>query len=385
MNGQISRIAVNVGGGYVPGINAAIAGTVLAASELGWDVVGIRDGFDGLLTPERRPHDGIVPLSSHMVDERTDGGSSLLGTAPRSDPFRVRTLTAGHQIEEVDRSAELLATLRSEGIDAVVSIVGRRALGIAWKLSRNGLRTVCVPTSVANDVAATSLSLGFNSALSFVAEILERAHHAARAARRLAIVEVPGEHSGWLALQAGIAVDADAVLIPEIPYDLRSVGAKLREKIKSGKRFGLVVVAEGARPKPGTAAPRAVANPALKAALSPGADDVEGSHVIEGSGKLAEALAVEFQRLTDEETSPLVLGDWAKGGASTVIDRQLGLGYGAGAVSALRDGESGVMVVFQPPDLKFVPIKDSMNEVRTVPTESGFVRIARSLGISLGD
>jgi 6-phosphofructokinase 1 len=288
-------------------------------------------------------------------------------------------------VEEVARSDELLGIIQKEKIDAVISVVEARALSILRKLSRKGLKTVCIPKSVENDVAATMLSFGFNSALSFVAEMLERCRQAAQSARRIGVVEVLGEHSGWLALQAGMAVCADAVLIPEIPYDLRKVAVKLREKGKAGRTFGLVVVAEGARSVAGLSAPATTSDPNMKAALSPGATGGEGVHVIEQSGQAAGVVALELQRLTDQETYPLVLGQLARGGTPTVVDRQLGLGYGAGAVRALESGQSGVMVVFQPPDLKFVSMNEAINKFRTVPADSEFVQIARSLGISLGD
>jgi 6-phosphofructokinase 1 len=175
------------------------------------------------------------------------------------------------------------------------------------------------------------------------------------------------------------------VLIPEIPYDLRTVAAKLREKAKAGQTFGLVVVAEGAKPLAGDDAPFRASDPKMKAALSPGATGSEGFHVIERSGQVAAEVALAIQRLTDQETYPLVLGQLARGGTPTVVDRQLGLGYGAGAVRALSNNQSGVMVVFQPPDLKFIAMNEAINKFRTVPAESEFVQIARSLGISLGD
>src|SRR5512143_4161997 len=251
MQTPLKRIAVNFGGGYVPGLNAVITGVVLAASELGWEVVGIRDGFEGLLFPDRYPDGGVMRLTPAIVENLTGSTGCILGTAAQSDPFHVRTINAENLVEEVDRSDELLERIRKERIDAVVSIVGSRALSILWKLSRKGLKTVCVPKSVENDVAATMLSFGFNSALSFVADMLERARQAGQSARRVAVVEVLGEHSGWLALQAGMAVCADAVLIPEIPYDLSKVAQKLREQAKAGRTFGLVVVAEGAKPSAG--------------------------------------------------------------------------------------------------------------------------------------
>ena len=203
-------------------------------------------------------------------------------------------------------------------------------------------------------------------------------------------MEVLGHQAGWLALQSGMAVCADTVLIPEIPNDLQKVAAKLREKEKSGRMPSLIVVAEGARPKNGAEPYNSAdleSSHALRKSLSPLSDPRfgEGSRVIEHSGVAAHGVALKLQQLTDRETFPLVLGQLVRGGAPTAVDRQLGLGYGAGAVRALHDGKSGVMVAFQPPDLKFVPLAEAINKVRTVPVDSEFVQIARSLGIALGD
>ncbi len=382
----MKRIGINVGGGYVAGINAVIAGTVLAGHELGWEVMGIRDGFDGLLFPERYPDGGLLKLTPHWVESLSAGGSPLLGNATRADPFRVRQVNAENMVEEVDRSGDLIARIAGEEIDAVISVVGPQALSILFRLHRQGLRTVCVPTSVENDVAATQLSFGFNSALSFAVDMLDRVRQAAQAARKIGVVEVLGEHAGWLALQAGIAVCADAVLIPEVSYDLQKVAAKLTEKIKAGRTSGLVVVAEGAMPRAGQQTPAEAAPPeSLKASLSPGATGQAGVHVIERSGHVAQAVALQLQRLTDQASYPLVLGPLVKGGPPTAVDRQLGLAYGAGAVRALQEDQSGVLVAFQPPDLKYVPLAEAINKVRTVPANSVFIQIARSLGMALGD
>ena len=172
MQTPLKRIAVNFGGGYIPGLNAVITGAVLAASELGWEVLGIRDGFEGLLFPGRYPHGGVMTLTPAIVENLAGITGCILGTAAQSDPFHVRTINTENMVEEVDRSDELLQRIQHEKIDAVISVVGARALSILWKLSRKGLKTVCIPKSVENDVAATILSFGFNSALSFVAEML---------------------------------------------------------------------------------------------------------------------------------------------------------------------------------------------------------------------
>jgi 6-phosphofructokinase 1 len=380
------RIAINFGGGYVPGLNAVTTGVGMAASELGWEVLGIRDGFDGLLFPDRYADGGVMPLGREQVEHLSGTSGSLLGTGARSDPFHVRTVNADNQVEELDRSEDLLKALRAREIDGVISVVGPAPLSILLKLSRRGLKTVAVPKSVENDMAATMLSFGFNSALSFAAETIERARQAAESARRIAVVEVLGERAGWLALQAGIATCADAVLIPEIRYDLRKVAARLQQRMNAGRSWGLVVVAEGAAPL-AAAAPSAAAQAqeAFRASLSPGASGEASAYVIDRSGHAAERVALELQRATGQQTYPLVLGQLARGGPPTAVDRQLGLAYGAAAVRALNADQSGVMVSFQPPDLKFVPLVEAINKVRVVPPDSVFMQVARSLGISLGD
>jgi ATP-dependent phosphofructokinase / diphosphate-dependent phosphofructokinase len=385
MTAASKRIAISLSGGFVPGLNAVITGAGLAAHELGWDIVGIRDGFDGLLFPDRYRDHGLVELTPAAVENLAHTGGALLGTAGHADPFHVRDVNAENQVEELDRSDGLLERLRAAEIAAVISVVDTRALSILWKLSRKGLKTVCVPKSVENEIAATLLSFGFNSALSFATEMLDRARLAAESARKLGVVEVLGQHAGWLALQSGMAVCADAVLIPEIPYDLRKVAAKLQEKL-NGRSFGLVVVAEGATPTAELRSP-SVSSPAhpLRASLSPGATGHEGAHVIERSGWAAHAVALELQRLTNHECYPLVLGPLVKGGAPTAVDRQLGLGYGAAAVRGLNEGREGVMVAFHPPELQFVPLAEAVNRIRTVPVDSVFVQTARQLGIALGD
>jgi ATP-dependent phosphofructokinase / diphosphate-dependent phosphofructokinase len=377
------RIAINLGGGYVPGLNAVLHGAVLAATELGWEILGLRDGYEGLLFPERYPYRGIVKLSPALMDSVAGAAGCLLGTAARTDPFHVRQVNAQHAVEEMDRSEEVITWTKREKIEAVISIVDVQALSILWKLHRKGLPTVCVPRSAENQMAATQLAFGFNSALSFTVEMLDHARQAAASARKIGVVEVPGEHAGWLALQAGIAVCADAVLIPEIPYDLAKVAARLNQRLLDGQTHGLVVVSEGAITAAGHIQPTA-AHP-LKASLSPGATGDVGGHVITHTGHAAEMVATTLQRLVRHETYPLALGPLAKGGSITAVDRQLGIGYGAAAVRAIQQNQTGTMVSLQPPELKFVPLADAINKFRTVPSDSVFMQVARSLGVALGD
>jgi ATP-dependent phosphofructokinase / diphosphate-dependent phosphofructokinase len=386
MNTDKKRIAIMVGAGFVPGMNAVIKGAALAASKLGWEAVGIRDGFEGLLHPERYPEGGLLPLTPQLIENLDPAAGNILGQSGRVDPFHVRQLSADEMVEEVDQSDELLARLKAEKIDALIPVVGGQGLTIIYKLHCKGLNTVCVPRAIENDIAATLVSFGFNSALSFTIEMLDKARQAAQAARKIAVVEVLGTQAGWLALQAGIAVCADAVLIPEIPCDLQKVAARLKEKMSARRSYGLVVVAEGAKLLANKQAKTdQPPENTLKASLSPLATGDNSTHVIQRSGQAAETVAARLQLLIAEETYPLVVGPWARGGMPTAVDRQLGLAYGAGAVQALNAGQNGVMVAFVPPAIRFVPLVEAINKLRTVPADSMFVAIAQSLGIHLGN
>ncbi len=390
MTSRSLRLAINIGSGHLPGLDLVVAGAVLAADKLGWEVVGIRDGYDGLLYPERYPDGGVVSLRPSMVETVGHGGS-LIGTAARTDPFHVRTIDADNQIEETDRSDELLDALRKAAIEAVISIVGGspitglHALSVAFKLNRKGLRTICVPKSVENEIACVPQAFGYSSVLSHTAETLDRIRTAAQDVGRLAVVEVPGQHAGWLALQSGIAALADAILLPEIPYDLAKVAQALFTDKKEVRRSSLVVVADGARPAE-SAAP-AVLQGGLRASLTPHADPElgEGEHVIDRTGATSKSVALGLQRLTDRDVLPLALGHLVRGGVPTVVDRQLGLAYGAGAVRALCAGADGVMITFNLPEIKSVPLAQTLGGIRTVQATSEIMQIARALGIAFGD
>jgi 6-phosphofructokinase 1 len=346
-------------------------------------MVGIRDGFDGLLHPDRYSDGGLVSLSPLLIENLDPSAGGVLGQAARIDPFHVRQVNEDNMVEEVDMSDALMERLKAENIDALISVVGGQGLSILYKLQRKGLNTVCIPRSVDNDIASTMVSFGFNTALSFTIDMLDRARQGARSARKIAVVEVQGAHTGWLALQAGIAACADAVLIPEIPCDLKLLAGKLAETLSPTRTFGLVVVAEGTNFITKTQSQTPVS--ALKASLSPLATGEASDYVIHRSGQAAETVARELQLLIAEETYPMVIGPWVRGGTPTAVDRQLGMAYGAGAVQALNAGKEGVMVAFVPPDIRFVPLAEAINKVRTVPADSEFLKIAQSLGIFVGN
>ena len=377
--GILRRIGINVGAGYLPGINTVITGASQAAGVLGWDIVGIRDGFEGLLHPEKYANGGLVTLSPRNIADLDPFEAGILGQSPRVDPFHDTT----HSNGEVDHSDEILKRLKEEKIDALISVVGGQGMGILYKLHRKGLHTVCIPKSIENEIPATSVSFGFNSALSFTIEMLGRAKQAARSSRKIAVVEVIGEQAGWLALQAGIAISADAVLLPEIPCNLNMLARRLDEKISPRRPYGLIVVAEGVKlfkkpreEKSGTS--RIVS-------LPPQATGEATEQVIIPFEKTADTLARELQLLIDMETHPLVVGPWARGGSPTAVDLQLGMSYGAGAVQALKLSKNGVMVAFVPPEISYVPLAEVIDKVRKVSTDSEFLKIAESLGIYFGN
>ncbi len=390
MNSHTQRVAFNIGSGYLPGLDLVMTGAVLAANRLGWEIVGIRDGYDGLLYPERYHEGGILTLRPSMVETAGHDGNPI-GSAARTDPFRVRTIDADNQIEEIDRSEYLLDALRKAGIEAVISLVGGssitglHALSVAFKLYRKGLRTICVPKSVENEIACVPQAFGYNSVLSHTAEMLDRIRTGAQDVGRLAVVEVPGQHAGWLALQSGMAALADAILVPEVPYDLTKVAQALLGNKKAGRRPSLVVVADGARPVEAVAVPAPEGG--FRTSLAPNADPEfgEGEHVIERTGATSESVALGLQRLTDRDVLPLALSHLVRGGLPTVVDRQLGLAYGAGAVRTLHAGADGVMITFDLPEIKSVPLAQTLGRIRTVPAASEVMQIARTLDIALGD
>jgi 6-phosphofructokinase 1 len=377
--GMLRRIAINVGAGYLPGINTVITGAARAAGLLGWDIVGIRDGFQGLLHPESYPDGGLVTLSPQMIADLDPFEEGILGQAPRVDPFHDTTLIFGDKVEEVDHSDEIIKRLKAENIGALISVVGNQGLGILYELHRKGLHTVCIPKSIENDIPATSVSFGFNTALSFTIDMLQRAKQAARSARKIAIVEVIGEQAGWLALQAGIAISADAVLMPEIPYNLNMLARRLDGKISARRPYGLVIVANGLKLFRNSLVVKDTHS--REDLLIPQATE----QLIIPFEKAAETLARELQLLTGKETYPLVIGSWARAGSPTSIDLQLGMAYGAGAIHALKASKNGVMVAFAPPEIKYVPLAEVIDRVRTVSADSEFLNIAESLGIYFGN
>ena len=368
MGTELRRIAINTGGGDAPGLNAVIQAAVYAAHERGWEIVGIRDGYDGLLEPESYPEGGLVTLTPASVESIAHLGGTILGTTNRGNPFHRPTLQPDGSLREVDRSGDLLDAFRRERFDALIAVGGDGSLTIAQGLHERGLRVVGVPKTIDNDLDATTLTFGFQSAVAFATECIDRLHATAHAHRRTMVVEVMGRHAGWIALNCGVAGLADVILIPEIPFDLERVAAHLRARSARGKHYAIVVVAEGAHP---------VGGEALVQSREMGRADRLGG--------IGERVAEELQERTGRESRAVVFGHLLRGGSPIALDRILGLGFGTAAVRALAEGLDGVMVAVNPPRIDYVPLRRAVERMKLVPLDSETMLTARSLGIAFGD
>lgn len=365
---SIKRIAINTGGGDAPGLNAVIRAAVLASLNRGWECAGIRDGYNGLLTPEAYPEGGLVALDRKAVRGITHLGGTILGTTNRSNPLRFPTMGPDGQLFEKDRTSELAAKFKAHNLDALIAIGGDGSLAIAHALCQKGVRVVGVPKTIDNDLDKTVITFGFDTAVNFVTDCIDRLHATAEAHRRIMVVEVMGRYAGWIALNAGVAATADAILIPEIPYDINKVAEKVQERVGNGRDFSMIVVAEGARPVGGDYS-------------------VKGQEIgrSERLGGVGEKVGAALETLTGKEARCVVLGHLQRGGTPTTFDRLLSLRFGAAAVRALDEGQSGIMVALDPPTVNYVPLDEVAGRMKTVPLDCDTILTARDLGISFGD
>jgi phosphofructokinase-like protein len=368
MTKEIRSIAINTGGGDAPGLNAVIQGAVYAARGKGWRIFGVRDGYEGMFEPQNYPDGGLFELRRSMVREISHLGGTILGTTNRGNPFRRLVTQPDGTTVEVDRSDDLIGLFRERQIDALIAVGGDGSLTIANELYKKGLCVVGVPKTIDNDLECTALTFGFNTAVTFATECVDRLHSTAQSHRRIIVVEVMGRYAGWIALHSGIAGRADAILIPEIPYSIEKLAEHLKAKHDDGKPYSIVVVAEGAKPFGGEVTVKS---------REPGR--------VERLGGIGETVAAQLQELTGKESRTVVLGHLLRGGSPTAIDRNLGLSFGAGAVHALSKGLNGVMVALKPPNLAFVPLQDAIVRLKLVPPDGEGVLVARALDISFGD
>lgn len=357
------RIAIVTGGGDCPGLNAVIRAAVKTACLRGWEVLGILGGYEGLLPPGN-----YRDLDYRAVGGLLARGGTILGTANRGR-FSAKV---GHGesrklptelLEETKRGMEQL------GVSALISIGGDGSLSIAQQMHEFGIPVVGVPKTIDNDLDGTLMTFGFDSAVSCAVDALDRLHTTAESHNRVMVLEVMGRYAGWIALYSGVAGGADVILMPEIPFSYDRVCAKIDEREKRGRRFSIVVVAEGARP--------AGADYVTTAAQSK-----QGEARLGGIGAVVTA---ELERRTGKETRCCVLGHLQRGGSPTTFDRALCSIFGAEAVERVAAGDFGKMVAYEGARVSAIPIGDAVKKLKTVSPGGSLVRTARALGICLGD
>jgi ATP-dependent phosphofructokinase / diphosphate-dependent phosphofructokinase len=354
------RIGVLTGGGDAPGLNAVLRAVVRTAERHGgMETIGILDGFEGLL--ERR----FVPFAGPEVRDLVAKGGTVLGTTNRSNPFAF----GGSGGSVVDRSAEVLANVRAARLDGLVVIGGDGSLRIAQRFWQLGLPVIGVPKTIDNDLAATDYTFGFWTAVETATDALDRLRDTAESHHRVMILEVMGRDAGWIALHAGLAGAADVILIPEIPYRIEAVEAKIEERAARGQKFSLVVAAEGARPLGGAVSWCAV-------------EDGGGQPRLGGAGL---RLAHELQPRIDHEIRVTVLGHLQRGGSPVPFDRILATRFGRHAADLAVAGRFGRMVCLVGGRIEDVALEDAVVGCKLVDPDCELVRTARALGTGLGD
>jgi 6-phosphofructokinase 1 len=357
----VKRIGILTGGGDAPGLNAVIRAVVKSATNCHCEVIGLEDSFDGLIEADRwrklTPRDvtGILRI-----------GGTILGSANRGNPFLVPVETSDGVRDYAARCVEMFHEL---DLGALVVIGGDGTLSIAHEFHKRGIPLVGVPKTIDNDIVETTNTFGFDTAVAFATDAIDRLHTTAEAHHRIMVVEVMGRYAGWIALYAGVAGGADVILIPEIPFDLEKVAHRIRERDSFGARFSIVVVAEGAKPVGGGATVARAAN----------------GEYVERLGGIGARVTAALEPLTGKEARAVVLGHLQRGGSPTSFDRMLATRFGARAVELLLEGNFGQMVAFHPPDIVAVPLDRIVGRTKNVPLDFDVIRTARAMGISLGD
>ncbi|HYL14335.1 MAG TPA: ATP-dependent 6-phosphofructokinase [Terriglobales bacterium] len=348
-------IGVCTGGGDAPGLNAVIRAVVHSAIlKYRWKVIGIPDGFDGLIWPERS-HELTLKDVSGILPR----GGTILGTTNRGNPFQYKTVENGREVVK-DISDQVIANARTLGMDAIITIGGDGSQKIARELFQKGMKLVGVPKTIDNDISATDVTFGFDTALHTATDAIDKIHTTAEAHHRVMAVEVMGRDAGWIALEAGLAGGAHVILIPEISFSIQKVCDHVGVREKEGKRFTIVVVAEGIK-----------LPPELKA-LSRG-------------GSVGNLVGDAISLRAHKEVRVSVLGHIQRGGSPSPYDRVLATRFGVKAVDLVAKGEFGKMVCLRGEHVCTVDIADAVGRLKVVDPEGELVRTARAIGICFGD
>jgi ATP-dependent phosphofructokinase / diphosphate-dependent phosphofructokinase len=360
---KIRRIGILTSGGDCPGLNAVIrAVTKKAIHEYAFEVIGIKDGFEGLLNNRHRK------LNEGDVSGILTMGGTILGTTNRANPYKY-PVGNGDRVIYTDLSARVILNLRKLRIDGLVCIGGDGTLDTAHRLSTQGVAVIGVPKTIDNDVKGTDITFGFDTAVHIATEGLDRLHTTAEAQHRIMVLEVMGRSAGWIALYAGLAGGGDIILIPEIPYDLSLVAQHIKERRKMGKRYTIIVVAEGAKPYGGKVTVQRMVK--------------DGSQPIRLGG-VSFVIGQELEKMTGIESRSVVMGHLQRGGSPSPFDRILGTQLGAKAVDFIARGYFGCMVGVKDDHLVKVPLSKVAKGQRLVPLDHTLIKDARALGTSFG-
>lgn len=357
-------IAILTGGGDCPGLNAVIRGVVRAAVlQRGWQVLGVEDGFDGLVDGPR-----LRNLDLPAVRGILPRGGTILGTSNRGNPFAY-PIREGDTIRLVDVSGRVVENFQRSGADALIAVGGDGTLKIARQLNELGVPVVGVPKTIDNDLQGTDVTFGYSTAVETVTEALDKLHTTAESHHRAMVVEVMGRDAGWIALESGIAGSADVVLIPEIPFDMAEVCRTIHQRRERGSRFSIVVVAEGAFPAGGDKVVQLSAEQNLG---------------VERLGGVAHYVAAEIGKCLDMETRVVVLGHVQRGGSPSPFDRILGSRFGVKAVQLIEEGLFGRMVALAGRTVVSVEIDSAVGSLNLVDPTGDLVRMAEELGVMVG-
>lgn len=358
---RIRRIGILTGGGDCPGLNAVVRAVVKSAGNLyGWEVMGIEDGFDGLLAEDR-----VHQLTAASVRGILPRGGTILGAANRGNPFAFRPDDSS---ETIDLSARVVENLGRFGIEALVVIGGDGTLAMAQEFAHMGVNLVGIPKTIDNDLSGTDVTFGFDTALVTATEAIDKLHTTAESHHRVMVIEVMGRTAGWIAIESGIAGGADVILIPEVPFRLERVVEAIMAREAGGSRFSIVVVAEGAITADGRQM-RIMGT---------------GGHSARFAG-MGYWVGEQLADLTEKEVRVTVLGHVQRGGGPSPFDRILATRFGVEAVRLLAEGSFGRMVAYQGPDIVSVALADAVGVLKLVPPDGEHVRAAQALGISLCD
>ncbi len=361
----MKKIVISTGGGDAPGLNAVIYAVVHACYRRGWEVYGSRSGYKGLLDM-----DELVRLEVEDVEGIYSTGGTILGSTNKGDPFSMPVENLAGEFTVVDVSEKILNNFKRMGFDCHIAIGGDGSLEIAHRFAEKGMPVVGVPKTIDNDLEATDRTFGFDTAVSTATEALDKLHSTAKSHDRVMVVEVMGRDSGWIALYSGISGGADALLIPEIPFDMQKVCEKIMDNALHEKNYAIVVVAEGACAAGGKV-------------ISKGNGEIGRSEVLLGG--IGEWVADEIRTRTGKDTRSLVLGHLQRGGSPTTFDRLLAMRFGAAAVRLVEEGIFGHMVALTSPNMSSVPLEAAVKSRKMVDLNNDKVLTARELGICLGD